>query len=212
MISLTLAALLALAEPADWPRFRGPNGSGVADASALPAEFGPEKNVVWKKTLPPGYSSPIISAGHLFVTASENEKLFTIALDPKTGEEKWRRESPRARKEKLDRRNGPASPSAVADGESVFVFFPDYGLISYDFKGAERWRTALGPFNNIYGMGGSPMLAGDKVILVCDQASGSYIAAFEARTGREAWRKARPEAISGHSTPVLYQPRGPRLR
>ena len=210
MLSLTLIALLAGSAPeiADWPRFRGPNGSGIAETTGLPSEFGPAKNVVWKKSLPPGYSSPIISVGHIFVTAAENDKLFTIALDLVTGNEKWRREAPRDRKEKLDKRNGPASPTAAADGKSIFVFFPDYGLLSYDFQGKERWRTPLGAFNNIYGMGASPMLVGDKVILVCDQASGSYIAAFREDNGREVWRKARPEAISGHSTPVLYQPKG----
>jgi outer membrane protein assembly factor BamB len=208
MLSLTLFALLAAADPVDWSRFRGPNGSGVAETTGLPDAFGPAQNVIWRKALPAGYSSPIVSGGLLFVTAEENGKLLTIALDPVSGTEKWKRESPRDRQEKLDRRNGPASPSVAADGKSVFVFFPDYGLLSYDFKGKERWRTPLGPFNNIYGMGASPMLVGDRVILVCDQASGSFITAFEAGTGREVWRKARPEAISGHSTPVLYQPKG----
>ena len=52
-------------EPADgssnWTRFRGPNGSGVADdVGPLPTRFGPETNVVWTVPLPPGYSSPIV--------------------------------------------------------------------------------------------------------------------------------------------------------
>ena len=42
------------------------------------------------------------------------------------------------------------------------MFFPDYGLVSYTFAGEERWRTPLGPFNNVYGMGSSPILAGDS--------------------------------------------------
>ena len=122
-LSLALATLIAAgpADANDWSRFRGPNGSGVADSTGLPSEFGPDKNVVWKKALAPGYSSPIVSASHIFVTATENEKLFTIALDLATGDEKWRRESPRDRKEKLDKRNGPASPTAVADGTNVFI-------------------------------------------------------------------------------------------
>ena len=46
---LALAWLTALAGQApDWSRFRGPNGTGVADTSALPTEFGPARNVVWK--------------------------------------------------------------------------------------------------------------------------------------------------------------------
>ena len=208
MLTLAVVSFLAAVEGNEWDRFRGPNGSGVAETSGLPSGFSPTENVIWRTALPNGYSSPIVSGGHIFVTAVENEKLFTIALDLRTGKEEWRRESPRVRKETLDRRNGPASPTAVADGRNVFVFFPDYGLLSYDFKGNERWRTPLGPFTNIYGMGGSPMLVGDRLILVCDQMQDSFIAAFSARNGKELWRKPRPEAISGHSTPIVYQPKG----
>ena len=122
------------------------------------------------------------------MTAFEGEKLLTIALDRASGKERWRRESPRDRREKLDRRNGPASPTPVADGKNVYVFFPDYGLLSYTFAGEERWRTPLGPFNNVYGMGASPVLAGDLVVLVCDQNRGSFAAGFRQADGREVWR------------------------
>jgi lysophospholipase L1-like esterase/outer membrane protein assembly factor BamB len=196
----------------DWARFRGPNGIGVQDSGALPAELGATRNVVWKVALPPGYSSPVVSGDRIFVTAAEGEKLLTIALDPATGREQWRRESPRERREKLDKRNGPASPTPVADGQNVYVFFPDYGLLSYTFAGEERWRTPLGPFTNVYGMGSSPILAGDKVVLVCDQSRGSFAAAFRQSDGREVWRTPRPEALSGHSTPIVYDPPGGPLQ
>jgi outer membrane protein assembly factor BamB len=208
-----LLALLVLAAPGgDWPRFRGPNGSGLQDGAPLPSQIAANRNVVWKTPLPPGYSSPVVSGDRVFVTAFEGERLLTIALDRVTGRELWRRESPRARSEKLDRRNGPASPTPVADGTNVYVFFPDYGLLSYTFAGAERWRTPLGPFNNVYGMGASPVLAGDLVVLVCDQNLGSFAAGFRQSDGREVWRTPRPEALSGHSTPVLYDPPGGPLQ
>ena len=206
--TLVLALLLGTAEAEDWDRFRGPNGTGVADTGSLPSELGATKNVVWKVALPPGYSSPAVSADRVFVTAYEGDKLLTIALDLATGKEIWRRESPRDRADKIDKRNGPASPTPVADGKNVYVFFADYGLVSYDFAGKERWRTPLGPFSNIYGMGSSPVLVDDKVVLVCDQNRGSFAAAFRQSDGGEVWRRPRPEALSGHSTPVLYQPPG----
>jgi outer membrane protein assembly factor BamB len=204
----TLAFVTGEASAADWPRFRGPNGSGVDDSRPLPAELSASKGVVWKTALPPGYSSPVVSGNLVFVTAHDSDRLLTIALDRSTGKEAWRRESPRDRQEKLDKRNGPASPTPAADGRNVYVFFPDYGLLSYDFAGKERWRTPLGPFNNIYGMGGSPVLADDKVVLVCDQNRGSFAVAFRQSDGREVWRVPRPEALSGHSTPVLYEAGG----
>ena len=65
----------------------------------------------------------------------------------------------------------------------------------------------LGPFNNIYGMGASPVIVGDTVVLACDQSLGSYLMAVDKRTGRVRWKVDRPEAKSGHSTPILW--RGP---
>ena len=84
----------------------------------------------------------------------------------------WEREAPRSRKEKLDQRNHPAAASAATDGEYVYVFFGDYGLIAYDVDGKELWRQPLGPFNNVYGMGASPVIVDDKVVLACDQSTG----------------------------------------
>jgi outer membrane protein assembly factor BamB len=193
---------------ADWPRFRGPNGAGVAETSALPDSMGPTTHVVWKTALPPGHSSPVISGDRIFLTAFEGDKLFTIALDRASGKILWRRQSPRDRHEKLDSQNSPSSPSPAADGRNLYVFFPDYGLLSYTFDGQERWRTPLGPFDNMYGMGVSPILAGDKVILICDQLRNSFAAAFSQADGKPAWKTPRPQALSGHSTPIVYRPPG----
>ncbi|MEX2262785.1 MAG: PQQ-binding-like beta-propeller repeat protein [Bryobacteraceae bacterium] len=191
----------------DWPRFRGPNGSGVAETRNLPARFGPGQNVIWKTALPPGHSSPVVTGERVFLTAFEGDKLLTYCLSRANGRVLWRSDASRARAERLDKRNNPASPTPVTDGRNVYVFFPDFGLLSYDGSGVERWRVPLGPFNNLYGMGASPILADGNVVLVCDQTSGSYIAAFGAADGKLLWKTARPEALSGHSTPILYRPR-----
>ena len=203
--SLILIAVSATA--ADWPRFRSPNGSGVSSETALASILSPEK-ARWRVTLPPGHSSPAIADGHIYLTAFEKDDLLTIALDAATGRVLWRRAAPRDRTEPLDKRNSPASPTPVTAANRVFVFFPDYGLLAYDSSGKQPWATRLGPFNNMYGMGASPILTAGKVILVCDQSYGSFIAAFDQDTGRERWRTPRPEAVSGHSTPILYEPPG----
>jgi outer membrane protein assembly factor BamB len=205
LIVIALAGLLA-AGATDWDRFRGPNGSGVSDAKGLPAEFAPDRNVVWKTTLPQGFSSPVIHGNRIFLTAYRDDRLLTLALDKTSGKVLWEREAPRDRKEKLDPRNHPAAASAATDGRRVFVFFGDYGLLAYDVNGKELWKQPLGPFNNIYGMGASPVIVDDKVVLACDQSTGSFIAAFDAATGKERWRTPRPEAKSGHSTPIVYKP------
>jgi outer membrane protein assembly factor BamB len=208
VLTLALATLVASAlGAADWSRFRGPNGAGVADGPALPASLDPG-GAVWKVAVPHGYSSPILSGDRLYLTAFEGDDLLVLCLSRADGRELWRRKAPRPRVEKVDNRNTPASPSAAVDPDRVVVFFADFGLVAYDHAGRELWRTPLGPFDNVYGMGASPILAGGLVLLSCDQSRGSFVAAFDAKTGRERWRTPRPEALSGHATPVVLSRAG----
>jgi outer membrane protein assembly factor BamB len=206
--ALALGSLSAGPSDDAWSRFRGPNGSGIVESGELPAEFGPERNVVWKTAIPPGHSSPIVAKDRILITALDGEALVTISLDRATGRMMWRREAPRPRILRVDKRNHPASPSPATDGDNVFVFFQDFGLLAYDRDGNERWRLALGPFDNAYGMGASPVVVGDTVVMVCDQSNGSFMIALDRTTGRVRWRVDRPEAHTGHSTPIVYSPAG----
>jgi outer membrane protein assembly factor BamB len=202
-----LIALTALAAgPTDWTRFRGANGSGVAEVANLPAEFGPDRHVIWKVDVPQGFSSPVIHGDRIFLTGFRDQALLTFAIDRHTGKLLWEREAPRDRTEKLDKRNHPAAASAATDGKRVVVFFGDYGLVTYDVDGTELWTTPLGPFDNIYGMGASPVMLDDMVVLACDQSTGSFVAAYDAATGAARWKTMRPEAKSGHSTPIAWRP------
>ena len=106
----------------DWLMFRGPNGTGVADSSTLPAQFGANKNLAWKASVPFGRSSPVVTADRVFLTASEGDKLVTLALDRKTGKLLWRRDVARTRHTPIYKANDAASPTPVSDGKNVFVF------------------------------------------------------------------------------------------
>jgi outer membrane protein assembly factor BamB len=203
--SLLLAALL-MASTTDWSRFRGPNGTGIAETTALPSEFGPEKSVVWKTAIPGGHSSPVLTATQIFMTGADGEKLVVFALDRATGKETWRREVPRRIKERLENVNGPASPSPVTDGERVYAFFQSFGLIAFTTEGKELWRMPLGPFNMFYGFGASPILVDGTLILPVDQDTGSYLLGVDAKTGKQRYKVDRPGVISGYSTPTVYQP------
>ena len=162
--------------------------------------------MVWRTALPPGHSSPVFTTENIFVTAFEGKTLLTICLDRATGAVRWRRAAPRDREEVYEQINGPASPSPVTDGVNVYVFFGDFGILSYDPEGHERWRLPLGPFNNANGHGSSPILAGGKLVLICDQDTGSYLLAVDAQTGRVLWKTMRPECTRGYATPAVYRP------
>jgi len=191
----------------DWTRFRGPNATGVAVGPVVNRPS-LDRNLLWKTPLPTGHSSPVITGNQIYVTAVENERLYTLALGRETGEILWRREAPRPRRSELHENNNAASPTPTSDGENVYVFFGDFGLLSYGPDGNERWRVPLGPFVNIRGMGASPVVEDDKVFLVLDDDSGrSFLIAVDAQTGRELWRADRTEFGKGFSTPAVYRPK-----
>ena len=183
---LTVSGARPLGAPADpdWSRFRGPNGTGVSSSAGLPTEFGPDRNVLWKTAVPTGHSSPVLTRSRIFLTAHDHDTLLVLGLDRATGRELWRRQVPRTRKGRLDGPNGPASPSPVTDGERVYAFFQDFGLMALSTEGKELWRLPLGPFNQYYGFGASPILVDGTVILAVDQDSGSYLLGVDATFGK----------------------------
>lgn len=213
---ITLLFSVTTVDATEWGQFRGPNGTGVSDTTGLPAEFGPSKNIAWKTELPPGHSSPVLTRDRIFVTAhskeKDNHKLFVICIDRESGKILWQREVPRTVTGRLQNVNGPASASPVTDGTNVYVYFQEFGLVSFDGKGKERWRLPMAPVNMFYGFGASPILVDDRVILPVDQDNpSSYLIAVDKNSGKVRWRVERPVVISGYSTPIIYQPKqGPK--
>ena len=189
---VSLLAAFPLLAATDWSQFRGPNGAGVSQEPKLPAELGPNKNVVWKTSLPAGKSSPALAGDRIFLTAAEGNHLLTLCLDRASGKILWRREILANRAEVLHKLNHPASSSPITDGKNVYVFFGNFGLASYGPDGKERWKRPLGPFTNLHGMGASPILFGEKLLMVCDQNNDSYLLAVDKNDGHTLWKTERP--------------------
>jgi outer membrane protein assembly factor BamB len=208
ILSVWLIAGMTLAAE-DWARFRGPNGSGDDPSTAIPpTEFGLAKNMAWKADVPFGRSSPVLFGNHLYITASEGDKLITLCYDAVDGKVLWRKEVSKVNKHEYFRANDPASPTPAADALGVYIFFADLGLISYTHDGQERWRHPLGPFDNFYGMASSPIVERDLVVLQCDHTGDSFLLAVDSNTGKQRWKTARPGAGMGWSSPIIYSPAG----
>src|SRR5260370_14229205 len=133
LILMLCIAVLGCAQ--DWPRFRGANGSGVSDSTGLPSEFGPKTNLVWRVEAPMGRSSPIVVKDKIYLTGIEEGKLLVLALDRQTGKTVWRHEIVRDHTNKIYVGNDSATPTAASDGENIYTFFPDAGLVSLDAAG-----------------------------------------------------------------------------
>lgn len=186
-----------------WSRFRGDHCAGVSDKSALPDSIGPETNVQWKISVFQGNSSPCISGDFIFLTGSKDEILYTFCIDRKSGKILWQKELKPERLEKPSRLAGLASPTPTSDGERVYVYFGSFGLLCYDFSGKEIWKKPLPIPNTQHGTGTSPILCEDKLVLLFDQDTDSYILAIDKNSGETVWKAGRPFARRGFATPLV---------
>ncbi len=208
-LTVLAAALAAGARASDWPQFRGPGGSGrPAVERPLPAELGPDTNVVWKTALPPGHSSPVLAGDRVYLTGVRGKRLVTLALDRATGRLLWEREAPARTLEKVHRIGSHAQPTPAADGARVVSFFGSAGLFCYDRDGKPLWQVPLGPFHNDFGAGSSPVIVGDRVVLCQDHDEDSFLLALDKRTGKTLWKTDRSEFLRGFCTPVVWEAAG----
>src|SRR5207247_2432204 len=123
------------------------------------------------------------------------------------GERELRREVPPYAKHL---KNSFASETPVTDGELLYVYFGSIGLVAaLDLNGKTVWTKELGSFGTLrngaeYGSAASPVLYKNRLYIVNDNLTQSFIAAFDAKTGRELWRTNRQEA-GNWSTPYVWE-------
>lgn len=189
-----------------WPQFRGPEGTAVQDGSTLPARIGPDESVVWRVSLPPGHSSPVIHGGRIFVTAVDGDrKLLTIALDCRTGKELWRAEDPRQTLESLDPICSHAQATPVTDGRYVISLFGSTGLSCFSIDGQRVWHVPLPKPLSPWGIASSPVIVQEKVIVNRDCESRSSLMVFDLLTGKVLKEVDRSEFRVGYASPVLWK-------
>lgn len=209
---------LASCPAADWPSWRGPTGDGISPETGVPVRWSADENIAWKTPIPgTGHSSPIVSAGRIFLTSAERSKRtrLLLSLDAKTGEILWRRVVLKARPEKIHRLNSLASSTPAADGKHVWVTFlnvEEMFVACCDYAGTIVWRATPGRFTAMHGYCSSLLLYKDLVIVNGDQdAAGddtAYIVALDKATGRERWRIDRPNRVRSYVPPVVFHAGG----
>jgi len=208
--SLLLGIALALAADAaeNWPRFRGPAGTGHHAGAALPVKWSAE-NVLWRVELKgDGHSSPVNWGQRIFLTAAteQGRACRVLALDARDGRLLWEKTVSCDAPGKTHGMNSFATPTCVTDGERVVAFFGRGGIHCFDLDGKPLWSQSLGEFSGPWGIAASPVLAGNLVIQNCDAQGASSIVALDKKTGKIAWRTSRGEKpMGGWSTPIEIQ-------
>ena len=129
----------------------------------------------------------------------------------KTGAIRWSQELSR-RIPPIGRhiKNSFASETAVIDGDRAYVYFGAIGLVAaLDLKGQIVWTKEVPAYGTYFDMGtaSSPVVYKDRVYIVHDNLTDSFMVAFDKRTGAEIWRVKRDEDTKGAtwSTPVVWE-------
>jgi outer membrane protein assembly factor BamB len=159
----------------DWPQFRGPRASGVADGYSTPVKWNAEtgENILWKIPVPGlAVASPIVSGDRVFVVTaisgdpknetfrhglygdvephSDNSRHAwkVVAIDSKSGKILWERVAHEGvPKTKRHPKSSQASCTPATDGKHVAAFFGSEGLFVYDWNGKLLWKKDLGVLN-----------------------------------------------------------------
>ena len=207
LLALT-AALSARAE--NWPRFRGPNGSGISPDKGFPAQWA-AADWAWKiKLAGTGHSSPCVWGDHVFITSAVDEGRERVLqdIDAKTGAVRWSWQRPGAALP-MHKLNSHASATCTTDGQRVYTLFgngQEYWLHAHDFQGKLQWEINLGPSISKHGHGTatSPIVFEDLVILLNEQdTDGGFITAVESATGRARWKTERKVDKMTFATPII---------
>jgi outer membrane protein assembly factor BamB len=139
-----------------------------------------------------------------------------VALDRRNGKVLWERVAREGIPQtKRHPKSSRASPTPATDGQRVIVSFGSEGLYAYDVNGKLLWTRDLGVLSAgwfydpdyEWGVGSSPIIWRDLVIVQCDIQKNSFVAAFNAATGAPVWRTPREE-IPSWSTPTIYERNG----
>jgi outer membrane protein assembly factor BamB len=209
-LGLSLCPLAARAD--NWPGWRGPTGDGVSAEKNLPVRWSRTKNVHWQVKLEgAGVSAPVVWGERVFLTASTgrlNDELHVTCYHRADGRRLWHTRLFGTSPTDLYPPGGMAVPTPVTDGKRLLVLFGTGDLACLDFAGKPVWVRSLaqeyGPFRNRWGMGASPILVGDLLVVLVDHWGQSYLLGVDAATGANRWKTDRDAAVNW-STPLAVR-------
>jgi outer membrane protein assembly factor BamB len=181
---------------AEWPQFRGPEGTGISPARNLPLTWSESRNVRWKTAIHGrAWSSPVVLGNQVWVTSAteDGHQLFAVGLDRETGRiihdlKVFHVDKPQY----AHPFNTYASPTPVIEPGRLYVTFGSPGTAAIDTgTGKVVWERRDIECNHYRGAGSSPIIFGDLLIMHFDGSDHQFVVALDKRTGQTVWRTER---------------------
>ncbi len=204
----------------NWPGFRGPTRQGISNEKGLPTQWSESSNIVWKTPIPgDGWSSPIVFDDHVFVTTATEEgaSYRLLCLDRKTGAILWDKEILRQKPGHKQGFNSYASSTPVTDGKNVYIVAFDGSIAAVSTEGDTVWMYRDFEYFSEHGLGVSPILYKDLLIVAFDPSSSgpdpklgwqkpwdkAVILALDKNTGKVRWEGKRGMSRIAHVSPQI---------
>ena len=188
----------APAPATEWRQLYGPARNGTA-ATAIAA--GASLAVAWKKPMPVGGAGLAVAGDRVYTLGSDGERDFLFAMDAGTGNEAWRVPLGPTHADAVT--NGPNSTPAI-EGDLVLTVSSGCLLQAINLRTQQiAWTQDIGAtyasrFVKRGGCGMSPLVAGNRVVLMTGASKGPRLAAFDVTTGKLLW--GSPELPDSFST------------
>ncbi len=213
VISLVgLAALLGPAVTAqEWTRFRGPNGTGISEATGIPVTW-TEQDFLWRVPVAgDSHAQPVIWGDRIFLTTAlgDGKERALLCLNKADGRELWRKTFALAGHRPGSKNSAHANASPVVDRDRVVALFVSkdhFWVRAFDHAGKELWSRDLGGFLSQHGHGASPIIHDNMVVVTNDQDGESFVIALDVRMGAPVWTSPRKTVRGGaaYGTPILH--------
>lgn len=196
----------------DWPRWRGPDGSGVSSSTSIPLNWSPTTHVRWRLPLfGEGSSSPIVLNGTLIVTSATDSgsRRHVVCIDAKRGRIEWVRTVRDPDPEITSALTGHAAATPAMNEQLIVASFGNAGLVALDHDGRVLWNRRFERLQSELGFASSPILVSDLVIQVVDhdgdgfRSPHSFLIALDVQTGQTVWKTERPGLMRSWSTPIV---------
>lgn len=190
----SLVVIVALI--AQWPQFRGPDGTGVSKNTGLPIAWSETQNVRWKTAIHGrAWSSPVVLGNQVWVSTAtpDGKQLSALALAKDTGKILFDLKLfDVAVPQFAHAFNTYASPTPVIEPGRIYVTFGSPGTAAVDTAtGKVVWERRDLECNHFRGAGSSPILFRDLLIMHYDGSDVQYVAALDKRTGKTVWKTDR---------------------